>query len=296
MFFGSKESEEISFRLLDRYMEEGGNFLDTANIYARFIEGCSGGESENVLGRWMKDRGTRDRMVVASKVGFEYPGVERGLSAQQITGECEKSLKRLGVDCIDLYYAHRDDRFTPLDETLEAYDRLVSAGKVRYIGASNFTAWRLKEALAKSEKISVPSYICIQQRYTYLRPRPGTTFEPQLSASEELLDLCKSENFPLLPYAPLLGGAYARTDKQFAPQYRGADSNARLAELKAVASELGATPNQIVIAWMLHHDFPVIPLTAASSLEQLNENLAAEKIRLSDEQVRRLNEAGEQPE
>ncbi|MFW5994958.1 MAG: aldo/keto reductase [Spirochaetia bacterium] len=296
MFFGSKESEDISFRLLDRYMEAGGNFLDTANIYARFIEGCSGGESENVLGRWMKDRGARDRMIVASKVGFDYPGVERGLSAQQITGECEKSLQRLGIDCIDLYYAHCDDRLTPLDETLEAYDRLVTAGKVRSIGASNYTAWRLKAALEKSKEIGVPSYICIQQRYTYLRPRPGTSFNPQLSASEELLDLCRSEHIPLLPYSPLLGGAYARTDKQFAEQYRGADSNARLGELQTVASELEVSPNQVVIAWMLHHDFPVVPLIAASSLEQLEENLAAEKLRLSDEQLRRLNDAGEKPE
>ena len=292
MFFGSKDDEDTSRTLLDRYVESGGNFLDTANIYARWVDGCSGGESEELLGRWMRDRGNRDDLVVATKVGFEYPGVERGLTAELIVEECDKSLKRLGIDCIDLYYAHKDDRNTPIEETLEAFGRLVDAGKVRYIGASNFTAWRLQKSLDISERDRRPAYIGIQQRYSYLRPRAGTTFEPQLAASEELLDFCRTENYPLLPYSPLLGGAYAREDKTFSPQYNGPDSEARLRVLREVADELGVTANQVVIAWMLGHDFPVIPLVAASSMKQLEENIAAEALTLSEEQMKRLNEAG----
>ena len=292
MHFGSKEDEQISFRLLDRFVEAGGNFLDTANIYARWISGCSGGESESLLGRWMKDRGNRSTVVVATKVGFEYPGVDRGLTARQIKSECEKSLTRLGTDHIDLYYSHCDDRTTPVDETLEAYHRLVADGKVRYIGASNFTAWRIQKSLDTSAANDFPPYVCVQQRYTYLRPRSGTTFSPQLAVNDDLIDFCRSEDFPLCPYSPLLGGAYERSDKSVGAQYLGADTDTRLATLNAVASEIGVGANQVVVAWMLHHDFPVFPLVAASTIEQLNDNLAAADLQLTGDQMRRLTEAG----
>ncbi len=292
MHFGSRDDAASSQTILDRFVEAGGNFLDTANIYARWIDGCSGGESEELIGRWMQERGNRDDLVIATKVGFEYPGVERGLTAELIVEECDKSLKRLGIDRIDLYYAHKDDRNTPVDETLEAFDRLVDTGKVRYIGASNFTAWRLQKSLDIGERDRRPAYIGIQQRYSYLRPRAGTSFEPQLAASEELLDFCAGESFPLLPYSPLLGGAYAREDKSFPAQYEGPDSDARLKALREVAGELGATANQIVIAWMLHHTFPVVPVVAASSVQQIDEIIAAEQLSLTDEQKRRLDAAG----
>lgn len=292
MLFGSRDDENTSRTLLDRFVEAGGNFLDTANIYAHWVDGCSGGESEELLGRWMSDRGNRDDLVIATKAGFEYPGVERGLSAELIVEECDKSLKRLGIDRIDLYYAHRDDRNTPIEETLEAFDRLVDAGKVRYIGASNFAAWRLQKSLGVSERERRPSYIGIQQRYSYLRPRVGTSFDPQLAASEELIDLCRTGGFPLLPYSPLLGGAYAREDRTFSPQYNGPDSEARLRVLREVAGELGVTANQVVIAWMLGHDFPVVPVVAASTVQQIEENIAAEALTLTGERMKRLNEAG----
>ncbi|MHC4201275.1 MAG: aldo/keto reductase, partial [Planctomycetota bacterium] len=203
MYLGSREDKATSYDLLDQYSQAGGSFIDTANIYVRWREGFVGGESETLLGQWMKDRGNRDELFIASKLGFEYQDVERGLGAAQIADECEKSLKRLGVDTIDLYYSHVDDRNTPLEETMEAYDKLVKAGKVRFIGASNFLAWRMAEVRSVCAAHNRVDYCCIQQRYTYARPRSGTTFAPQISANDDLLDYVKSSGITLLAYSPL---------------------------------------------------------------------------------------------
>src|SRR5574340_671867 len=143
---GSRIDRTTSFKLLDLFRESGGTFLDTANFYAAWLEGCKGGESETTLGLWLKDRGCRGEMAVASKLAFDYPGCDGGLSAAEIERECEKSLRRLQTDRLDLYYAHRDDVATPLEETMEAFDRLIRAGKVRVIGASNLRVWRIAEA------------------------------------------------------------------------------------------------------------------------------------------------------
>ncbi|HAJ36825.1 MAG TPA: aldo/keto reductase, partial [Chloroflexi bacterium] len=124
MYFGSRNDRTTSYRMLDRYVDAGGSFIDTANIYAWWVEGCRGGESETLLGEWLRERGNRDRLFIASKVGFQYDDVTRGLSAAQIEAECDKSLRRMGIDTIDLYYAHVDDRNTPMHETMEAFDRL----------------------------------------------------------------------------------------------------------------------------------------------------------------------------
>jgi aryl-alcohol dehydrogenase-like predicted oxidoreductase len=252
----------------------------TANIYARWIPGFRGGESEALLGRWMRERRSRSRLFVATKVGLEYPGVERGLRAQQIVQECEKSPRRLGIDAIDLYYAHIDDRTTPMEETIQAFSRLVEAGKVRCIGASNFLAWRLEEARWISRTNGWPHYCCVQQRHTFLRPRRGASFTPQISSNDDLLDYCRLRGVTLLAYSPLLSGAYTRADRGFPDQYLGPDTDARLVVLESVADELGATPNQVVLAWMVQSDSPVIPLVAASTEEQLDENLGAADLRL----------------
>ena len=140
---GSRVDQATSFQLLDFFKDKGGSFIDTANFYSSWYEGCQGGESETTIGKWMAERGNRDQMVVASKLGFDYPGCDGGLSASEIERECEKSLKRLQTDRIDLYYSHKDDPNTPLEETMEAFDRLIKAGKVRAIGASNLHDWRI---------------------------------------------------------------------------------------------------------------------------------------------------------
>jgi aryl-alcohol dehydrogenase-like predicted oxidoreductase len=291
MYFGSRTGAEASCRILDHYVGAGGSFIDTANIYAHWVSGYVGGESETLLGRWMRERKNRLRLFIATKVGFQLPGVERGLSAYQIEAECEKSLERLGTDAIDLYYSHVDDRNTPIEETLEAFDRLVRAGKVRFIGASNFLAWRLENARWVSQTNGWADYCCIQQRYSYLRPKPGASFDPQIAANEDLLDYCRARGITMLAYSPLLGGAYTRGDRAFPEQYLGPDSDARLLTLEAVAAEVGITPNQVVLAWMAQSDPPVIPLVAASTVEQMQENLGALEIELSGEQMERLNRA-----
>lgn len=291
MYFGNRTDKTTSYQLLDQYAESGGTFLDTANIYARWVPGCVGGESETLLGEWMRERNNREQLFIASKVGFHYPGVEKGLRAQQIEEECHKSLKRMGIDTIDLYYAHADDRNTSMEETMEAFDRLVKAGKVRVIGASNFVAWRLEEARWVSQTHGWAEYCCIQQRYTYLRPKAGTTFGFQVAANGELLDYCRTRGMTMLAYSPLLRGAYSREDREFQSQYVGPDADARLGALKNVAEQIGATVNQVVLAWMMQSNPLVIPLVAGSTKEQLQENLGALDIELSADQMKYLNTA-----
>jgi len=290
MFFGTRNDKAVSYAMLDQYVDAGGTFIDTANIYAHWVSGFRGGESETLLGEWMRERGNRDQMFIASKVGFQYPGIEIGLRARQIEEECDKSLRKMGIDTIDLYYAHVDDRKTPLEESLEAFNRLIQAGKVRFIGASNFWAWRLEKALWVSQINGWAQYCCVQQRHTYLRARAGQNFGAQIAANDELLDSCRENNVTVLAYSALLAGAYTRDDRQPGEQYRGADSDARLSTLRSVAAEIGVTPNQVILAWMLHDG--VLPLIAASTREQMQENLDALDITLTAEQMKRLNEAG----
>jgi len=291
MYFGTRCDEETSYRLLDRYVDAGGNFLDTANTYSFWVPGFIGGESEALLGRWMKKRRNRPHLFIATKVGFAYPGVNQGLSRRQIEEECDKSLHRLGVETIDLYYSHIDDRGTPLEETMEAFDRLVRAGKVRFIGASNFQAWRLDEAHWVSQTLGFAEYCCIQQRYSYIRPNPGGRFYPQAIANDELLDYCLTKGITLLAYSPLLGGAYTRTDRSFQAQYLGPDTDGRLEVLESISNKIGATANQVVYAWMIQSRPPVIPLLGVSTLGQIQENLGALDIELSAEDTSSLNNA-----
>ncbi|NCF66527.1 MAG: aldo/keto reductase [Chloroflexi bacterium] len=292
MYFGTRQKKAKSFSLMDQYFEAGGSFFDTANIYAWWEPKGAGGESEKVVGAWMKERRNRHQVFVASKVGFGYGDVPVGLTADLIERECEKSLKRLGVENIDLYYAHVDDRNTSMEETLIALSRLVRAGKIRYFGASNFTAWRLEEARSVSVTNRWPEYCCVQQRYTYLRPRRGASFSPQLAVNDDLLDYCRNRDTTLLAYSALLSGAYTRADRDIPVEYAGADTSRRLAALKGVAKAVGSSANQVVLAWMMQSDPPVLPLIAASTEKQLQENIASLDIRLSEEQMERLNGAG----
>ncbi len=290
MYLGTKQNKDESFALLDHFTEAGGNFIDTANIYSTSYG--KGGESETCLGQWIKARGNRDKVFIATKVGFPYQDVPRSLKADLIEEECNKSLQRMGLETIDLYYAHNDERGTPLEETLEAFHRLVQAGKVRHIGASNYRSWRLEEAWWKSHLHDWPTYQCVQQRHTYIRRKLGTTFDPQVAVNDDLLDYCRNRKITLLAYAALLSGAYTREDRGFKDQYLGTDTDNRLTTLNSLAAESGVTPNQIILAWMLQSDPPVLPLIAASTKEQMDENLEALEIVLTDEQMERLNAAG----
>jgi aryl-alcohol dehydrogenase-like predicted oxidoreductase len=289
---GSKIDAQTSFELLDLFAGHGGRFIDTANFYASWLPGCQGGESETTIGKWMKERGNREQMVIATKLGFDYPGCEGGLTAAEIERECEKSLKRLQTDRIDLYYAHRDDRDTALEETMQAFDRLIGAGKVRAIGASNLHVWRIAEANTVSRVNGWARYCAVEQRYTFLRPRHGADFGPQICINDDLKDYCRSGGVTLVAYSILLQGAYTRDDRPVPAQFAGPDADARLTVLEAVADETMATMNQVIIAWMRQSDPPVLPIIAGSRPEQLTENIAALDVTLSDEQMQRLDTAG----
>ncbi|MCX7030632.1 MAG: aldo/keto reductase [Spirochaetes bacterium] len=295
MNFGTKLDEPRSMELLDRYWEAGGRFIDTANNYA-FWWGGDGTESENVLGRWMRLRKNRNELFLATKVGFNTPKVGNGLSRSVIRREIEGSLRRLGTDRIDLYYAHKDHRSDPLVETLAAFDELHRQGKIRLIGCSNHRAWRIEEARTLSRKNGWLAYCCVQQRHTYLRPVAGARFDPQLVVDDELCDYCAAhaKDFLLLGYSSTLGGAYnRRPDRPIPPQYRGPANEARLATLSEVAREVGATPLQLVYAWMLNSTPLALPLVSAGSMQQLDENLGALKVALDAPRMKRLDEAGD---
>jgi aryl-alcohol dehydrogenase-like predicted oxidoreductase len=291
MYFGTRNDQASSYRLLDQFTAAGGNFIDSANIYAHWATPeARGGESEVLLGEWMKARGNRNQVFVASKVGFGYADVPKRLRASDIESECNKSLKRMSIDTMDLFYAHVDDRQTPLEETLEAFNILVQAGKVRYIGASNYLAWRLEQARWISETNGWAQFCGVQQHYTYLRLRPGMTIAPQEMVNDDLLDYMQHSKITLLAYSVLQAGSYTREDRPFRKELLFGDNERRLETLRAVATESGATVSQIILAWMLQRN--IIPLTAASTEEQLSENLGALNVHLSAEQMERLQKAG----
>lgn len=294
MYLGSKTDEATSIKLLDQYVAAGGSFIDTANAYARWVPGCQGGESEALLGRWMKARGNRAQLFVASKVGFPTPvdGLKFGVSAKQIEIACDASLRRLGTDVLDLYYVHADDRVSPLDERLEAFDRLVRAGKVRYCGASNFMEWRLEEARWTAKEKGWAQYCCVQQRYSYVRPQAGSIYDPHVTVDEEFLDYVRNRDLTILAYSPLLSGAYSRSDREFPEQYLGPDTDLRMTTLEVVASAKAATVNQVVLAWLLQSDPASIPVIAASTHEQLAELLESDRVELTSDELHRLSSAG----
>lgn len=290
---GSKISPPKAFELFDYFYSKGGTFLDTANMYSCWLPGCVGGESETTIGSWMKERGNREDLVISTKLAFDYPGTQGGLSAQEIKRECEKSLRRLQTDRIDLYYSHRDDRETKIEETMKAFDALIKEGKIRAIGASNLTTWRVAQANAIAKAHAWSTYLVVEQRYTYLRPRHGASFGPQIVIGPEMKDFALAEGIVLIAYSILLQGAYTRPDRGMPAQFAGPETDARLAVLKAVAGQVGCTPNQVIIAWMRQSSPAILPIIAGSRTEQLQENIDALAIKLSGEQMHALDIAGD---
>jgi len=317
MWMGTQTDQEKSFALLDYFVEKGGNFLDTANCYAWWAGSGEfvGDESERVLGEWMRQRGNREQIFLATKVGarlkdparirdadgnilwdrreeeFEY------LSPAVIRKGIEGSLRRLGTDHVDLYYAHIDDRHTPLEDTLEALNRLVEAGKVRYVGCSNFRTWRLERARRISDVNGWASYTAIQQQYSYFRPKPGADFGIAAHADDELLNYLRAnEEVAFLAYSPLLKGIYDDEEKRKQyydwPLFDTQENLARLEVLTEMAKSLGLSNHQLVLAWLAHHQPRVIPILGASSVEQLDHNLQALSIELTADQMNRLDNAG----
>ncbi len=306
MNFGSTTNPETAIAILDRFVAAGGTFIDTANNYNQ-IHG-EGGESEELLGGWMRARGNREQLVIATKCGAwttvrGNPDDENweGLGAAAIDSAVKGSLARLGVDRIDLYYAHIDDRSTPQDETVGAFGRLAADGIVDLVGCSNTTSWRLERARRLAADQGVAPCSVIQQRHTYLWPKPLRQGGIERLGSphfrhvgiEHIDYLNEHRDVTLVAYAALLGGSYGRPERPFPAElgYAQPAAYARFQVLRQVAQEVGATPNQIVLAWLLQQDPIIIPLFGASSLGQLDEALDAVDIRLDAEVMDRLDSA-----
>ncbi|MFF7855068.1 aldo/keto reductase [Streptomyces sp. NPDC007904] len=303
MLFGSVTDEKTSFALLDRYAEAGGNFVDTSDNYAFWTDGGQGGQSEELLGRWRRSRGVGDEIVVATKLGARplAPGTgyidnPEGLSAEAIREAADRSRERLGMERLDLLYAHIEDRTVPLQETVEGFAALVAEGTVGVLGASNHAVWRVERARALAAAAGLPGYEVLQYQHSHLRPRtdvPDDLF-PDGSlghAGAELASYLRAEPaLTLVAYSPLLKGAYAHPDR-LPHDYDHPGTPARLAALREIARETGATVNQVVLAWQIGHELPIVPLAGVSSVAQLEENLAAVDLDLSAEQRARLDAA-----
>jgi aryl-alcohol dehydrogenase-like predicted oxidoreductase len=291
--FGWNTDAATSFAILDGFVEAGFNAVDTANSYSRWVPGHSGGESETIIGNWLKRSGKRNRVVIATKVG-EDMGSGRGLKTSDIVREAEASLKRLQVECIDLYQTHFDDLDTAPEQTLAAYAQLIAQGKVRAIGASNIGATRLTQSLDASRRLGIARYESLQPLYN-LCDRKG--FEQDYEA------LCVSEKLGVITYyslaAGFLTGKYRSHEDAAKSTTRGGRVKQYLDErglrilqaLDAVAARHAATPAQVSLAWLMARPSVTAPIVSATSLRQLGEILKAEQIKLAREDVAALDAA-----
>ena len=294
--FGWTTDQKASEAVLDAYVEAGGNFIDTADVYSRWVPGHTGGESEDVLGKWMKARGKRRAVIIATKVmGPMGPGPnDTGLSRQHIVAGVEDSLRRLQTDFIDLYQAHWDDRDTPLEETLRAFDDLVRQGKVRYIGASNYHAWRLTRALWESDR---RAYV----RYESIQPKYNLVFRDEYE--RELEPLCLEQSIGVIPYSSLgsgfLSGKYHRgrdlpkTARAGNVQktYMTDHGFTVLEAVEKVAASAGATPAQVALSWLAHRPGISAPIASATSVAQLKELVGGIELQLDSDARATLDRA-----
>lgn len=298
MYLGTRLDDEASFALLDRYVELGGIWIDTANCYAFWESDTgSGGQSEAVIGRWLAARpGLRDHVRISTKVGAEpaipggYPGRTEGLSAPAIATGVRESLARLGVERVDLFWAHKQDDETDFAETVESLAGVVVSGQAAAIGYSNHPAWQVAQACAHR-----PAPVAIQHRHTYLQPRPpveSLTDHPFGVMTPEMLDLARSAGLEPWAYTALVQGAYDRPDRHFEPPYDHPGSAERLAVLRTVADELGVSRGEVVLAWLAGGEQPIRPIVGGSRPEQLDHAIAGVTLQLDDDQRQRLDDAG----
>lgn len=301
MQFGWSTDEESAFEVMDAFYEAGGNFIDTADVYSRWAEGNDGGVAEEIIGRWMQERGNRHDIVLATKVrGEMWPGPHgEGLSRKHIMKAVEDSLRRLQTDYIDLYQSHSFDADVPIEETLRAFEDLVRQGKVLHIGASNYPAWRLAQALKVSELHDLV-------RYESLQPHYNLVYRGEFE--RELKPLCESEELGVIPYSPLaagfLTGKYepdeplpesARADSVKHRYFNSEMAWNALGEARSIATAHGKSVLQVALAWQLSQDIVTAPIIGANSVEQLEGSLGAVGFRLSKEEMLRLDEASGGP-
>lgn len=292
--FGWTADAATSFALLDRFVDAGGNFIDTADAYSRWVPGHTGGESETIIGEWLARSGKRNRVVIATKVGSDMGQGKKDLSGAWIRRAVEDSLRRLRVDVIDLYQSHWDDPTAPMEETLGAYAELVKAGKVRAIGASNFDAARLSEALATSDRLGLPRYATLQPHFN-LVDRGG--YEGALEA------LCRLEGLGVIPYyslaAGFLTGKYRKPEDaegkargRSVGKYLDARGLRVLAALDEVAAGHRATPAQVALAWLMARPGITAPIASATGTAQLDELIGATRLALDAATIAKLDAAG----
>ncbi len=291
--FGWTVDEARSFELLDAWVDRGFNCIDTADVYSTWVEGHQGGESEAIIGKWLKQTGKRDSVVLLTKVGMEMKSGGKGLSKKYILEEVEQSLKRLQTDRIDLYQSHQDDASVPLEETLEAYAQLIDEGKVRFIGASNYKGARLAEAEDLAEREKLPAYKTLQPEYN-LYDRQGY--------EQDLADVAEKYGLGVIPYFSLASG-FLTGKYQSAEDAKGKNRAGRvqkyfdergmkiLKALKQVSEETGAAQASVSLAWLLEQPTITAPIASATSTEQMEALFAAVAVKLSAAQVALLTDA-----
>ncbi|WP_224419114.1 MULTISPECIES: aldo/keto reductase [unclassified Modicisalibacter] len=293
--FGWTLDERESFAMIDAWLDAGFNAIDTADVYSRWVDGHDGGESESVLGRYFKARGNRDRVLLATKVGKPMGDGEQGLSKEYIMRAVEASLTRLQTDVIDLYQSHDDDTDTPLEETLEAYQRLIEQGKVRAIGASNYPARRLDEALSVAEQNDLPRYETLQPFYNLY---DRSDYESRLAP------LCEKRSVGVIPYFSLASGfltgkyrsredARGKPREAFLDKYFDERGMQILAALDEVAERLDTTPASVSLAWLMTRPAVTAPIASATSQRQLDAMIAATRLTLDDNALKTLDEASD---
>lgn len=296
MQFGWTADEAASFAVMDAFVAAGGTLIDTADVYSRWVEGNPGGISEEIIGRWMRARSNRRQIVLATKArGRMWDGpTGEGLSRSHLIQACDDSLRRLQTDYIDLYQTHSFDAETPIEETLDALNDLVRAGKVRYIGCSNMPAWRLALALGASERRGLARFDSLQPHYNLAH---RAEFE------RELQPLCVDQGIGAIPYSPLAGGfltgKYKRDDppppsaraETVRKRYFNERGWAIITALESVATELAVPPAQVALAWLLSQPAIVAPIVGANSPDQLAASLGALEVKLTPEQRTRLDQA-----
>jgi aryl-alcohol dehydrogenase-like predicted oxidoreductase len=293
--FGWTVDEPTAFALLDRFVAAGGNLIDTADVYSRWVVGHAGGESERIIGKWLKRSGKRQQVILATKVGMDMGGGKKGLSKSYILQAVEASLQRLQTDYIDLYQSHVDDVDAPLDDTLDAYALLVKQGKVRVIGASNYSVPRLQHAMRVSQQNAYPSYQCLQPEYNLYRRHD---YEGALEAA------CLAHGIGVICYFSLASGFLTgkyRSQQDLTQSARGGGvakyMNARgfriLAALDETAILHDATPAQVALAWLMARPSICAPIASATSLAQLDELIGATRLTLDPASMERLNRASD---
>lgn len=296
--YGWTLSEADSVRQLDHALEAGLNFIDTADVYSRWAPGHKGGESETIIGKWLAQSGKRAQVILATKVGMDMGDGKQGLKAAYIQQAVEDSLRRLQTDYIDLYQSHKDDESTPIEETLEAYSKLIQAGKIRHIGASNYSGKRLAEAIELSQKHKLPAYISLQPHYNLVHREE---FE------STLLPVVQEHNIGVIPYFALAAGfltgkyrsaadAEGKARGGMVGKYINPRGLSILDALDAVAKKHNSSPATVALAWLIAQPGITAPIASATSESQLQTLVAATQLQLDPASIESLNQASAAPE